>query len=110
MARILIRENAHELEVLMGVVVERAGHEAVALGSRPDASAAGDVLLVAPDSRGALEWTLELRRRRPDLPVVCVGPTPEDPLAGAFKPAAIVPKPFRLAELRAALDEALHAR
>ncbi|MBA2462207.1 MAG: hypothetical protein H0V45_10670 [Actinobacteria bacterium] len=110
MARILIREDALQLELLLATVVERSGHEAVRLGSRAEAGIEGDLLLLAPTAAGALEWVAELRRGDSGVPVVCVGPDPDDPHADAIGPAAIVPKPFRVLELSRAIEKSLHER
>jgi len=74
-ATILIRDDTHQLELLLRAVVEHLGHEAVVLGREPQAGVdtAGDLLLLDPRSAGAVEGATELRSHDPELPIVCVG-------------------------------------
>ena len=109
MATILIRGDTHQLELLLRAVVEHLGHEAVVLGREPQpgVDTGGDLLLLDPRSAGAVEGATELRSHDPELPIVCVGADRDDPWGHALRPAAIVPKPFRYADLVGAISRVL---
>lgn len=107
MARILIREDVVVLERLLATIATRAGHQCVSLGAEVD-DVHGDLLLLDPDSTGALEWVDALRRRQPSIPVVSIGTGQAH--ANGIRPTAIVEKPFRVGALERAIDNALRFR
>ena len=107
MARILIREDAPVLERLLATIAARAGHETIALGRCASRGVDGDVLLLDPLAVGAAEWVSALRATDSPPAVVCVGADPGDPEATAFRPLAIVRKPFTVTALDRAIADAL---
>lgn len=110
MPLILIRDATPALERLLASVAARAGHETTVLGPEATPGTRGDLLLLDPTAPGANGWVELLRQNDPSFPVVCIGSAHTDPTAAAIRPVAIVPKPFHLAELEAALAAALRHR
>jgi CheY-like chemotaxis protein len=108
MGRILIAEPHADVRSLFEFVVERLGHESVSvsLGDGSDLPAI-DALILEPASPTALELARALRRRLPDLPIVCASIFPAEPAAVELAPVAYLEKPFGLSELEYVLRLAL---
>jgi CheY-like chemotaxis protein len=105
-ARILISEPHPDVRVLLEAIVRRAGHEPVGHGELTvdDAPA---VMILEPASAEGLAAAAGLRRRLEDLPIICASVLPPSPATRELAPVAHLLKPFRLAELEAAIDAAL---
>jgi CheY-like chemotaxis protein len=107
-ARVLVAEPEPDLRLLAEQALLELGHEPVA----PDAQRVGDavdVLLLAPSDQ-TLALTYELRRRHPQLPIVCVATHAPNEEVRRLRAAAHLLKPYTLAELQQALARALDAR
>lgn len=115
MARIVIMEPSFEVRELFALVVMRLGHEAVCYDNFRDESLEDadavlldlDVLLVEPGSPSALAIAQQLRERLPALPIICASIYPRSPEVAALDPVAYLLKPFALAELEGALENAV---
>jgi DNA-binding response OmpR family regulator len=105
-ARVLISEPHPDSRALFELVVRRAGHEPVGLGELADREPP-ELMILEPASGEALEIAHQLRRRLEDLPIICASIRPAGPATDSLRPAAYLLKPFRLAELDAALAAAL---
>jgi CheY-like chemotaxis protein len=108
MARILICEPHPDLRVLLETVVRRAGHEPVGHGELTSDDAPA-VMILEPASADGLAAAAGLRRRLEDLPIICTSIFPPSGEARALGPTAYLIKPFRLADLEAAIVSALAA-
>lgn len=108
MGRILIAEPHADVRSLFEFVVERLGHEPLSI-SRGDGSDLPpiDAALVEPAAPSALALAESLRRRQPELPIVCASIFPPEPAALALGPLAYLEKPFGLSELEYVLRLAL---
>lgn len=103
MARILIGEPFPEVSQLLVHVLSRLGHEPVLAPADGRAVPVPDVFLFEPDSAEQLERARALRSRAPELPLVVCSILPPTEATRALSPAAHVLKPFRRAELAAAV-------
>jgi CheY-like chemotaxis protein len=85
------------------------GQEAVEVFSQQGESISGVILdLSMPDMDGS-ETLVELRRIRPDVPVVISSGYGAEQISDRFsaqKPTAYIQKPFRLEDLKAVLSQA----
>jgi DNA-binding response OmpR family regulator len=104
MARVAIGEPYAEVRELLVRVVEGAGWQAVV---EPDEASGADALLIEPGDARSFELACELRRTRPDLPVVCVSIYPAGPEMQSLAPTAYLVKPFSVGELQRVLARAL---
>lgn len=120
MARILVADDASDIRDVISMILERAGHEVVAV---PDGAAALELhqqvefdLIISDFSMPVLDG-LELTRRvrangRSTIPILLVTASATDHELAAARAAGVnghLTKPFRIAELRdevAALLEA----
>jgi CheY-like chemotaxis protein len=105
-ARIAIAEPSPEVRTLIEAVVRELGHEPVAVepgGELPPC----DVLVAEPGSPLGRDAAARLRAERPGTPLVLVSIYPRGPETAALAPAAHLLKPFRLADLEAALRDAV---
>lgn len=110
MARILIIEASKDLRNLVAHIVTRLGHEPVTHdGFAPDIDEAFDVMLVEPGVGRSLETVRALRDDHADVPIVCVSHFPPGAETATLNPVRHVMKPFRLAEIEAAVSAALLA-
>ena len=105
-ARVLISEPHPDSRALFELVVRRAGHQPVGLGELADRDPP-ELMILEPASGEALAVAHQLRRRLEDIPNICVSIRPANGETAALRPAAYLVKPFRLAELEAALTAAL---
>ena len=108
MARVLITEPHPDSRALFELVVRRAGHEPVGLGELADREPP-ELMILEPASGEALATAHQLRHRLRDLPIICTSIKPAGTATAALRPVAYLVKPFRLAELEAALTAALPA-
>jgi DNA-binding response OmpR family regulator len=106
MARILISEPHPDLRVLLETVVRRAGHEPVGHGELTSDDAPA-VMILEPAFADGLAAAVGLRSRLEDLPIICTSIYPPSDETRALYPVAYLIKPFRLAELEAAIVAAL---
>jgi CheY-like chemotaxis protein len=104
MALIAIREPQDDIRRLIEHVLGRPGHEILAA----DAEGRADLLVVEPSSPLDLEAAARLRAQRPGLPIVCVSVVPPFPEALELAPSAYLLKPFTVAALRHAVEQALN--
>ncbi len=104
MAHIAVAEPQADVRLLIEHVLDRIGHTTA---DERDSGTA-DAFLVEPASPYELELAMHARRRRPDLPIICVSIEPPSPEALALNPAVYLMKPFTLAGLRAAIETALN--
>ncbi|MDX6402082.1 MAG: two-component system, cell cycle response regulator CpdR [Gaiellaceae bacterium] len=109
MAQILISEPHPDLRVLLEAVVRRTGHEPIGSGELENGDAPA-VIILEPASAEGLAAVARLRRRLEDLPIICTSIYPPDKRTRALQPVAYLVKPFRLAELEAAIALALAPR
>lgn len=123
MATLLLAEDNTELREMLVMVLEQAGHDVTAAENGKQAlklmpTKPFDLLvtdIVMPDQDG-LEMVMQLRKTRPDLPVIAM--SGDDPryaslyLSMASKLGAIrtLHKPFEIGKLLAAIDEIEAAR
>jgi DNA-binding response OmpR family regulator len=106
MARVLISEPHPDCRALLELVVLRAGHDPLGLGELADGDDPG-LLLLEPAAADGLVLAHELRRRLEGLPIICTSIRPPTAATETLRPAAYLVKPFRLAELEAALAASL---
>ncbi len=105
MARVLIGDPDPEIRELLQHIVAGMGHAPV--GPDDDDADAPDLMLVEPGDPPMLELAMRLRERSPNIPVVCVSIFPPGPGALALRPAAYLLKPFALAGLQRAIEDAV---
>jgi CheY-like chemotaxis protein len=108
MPRILIAEPYPEIRELLTHVVTSLGFEPVlvdALGHEQPTET--DVMLLEPALAGGVELAQNLRKTRPDLPIVCVSIYPATAEVVALAPVAYLLKPFSLSVLQTALEHAV---
>jgi DNA-binding response OmpR family regulator len=105
-ARVLISEPHPDSRALFELVVRRAGHEPVGLGELADRKDP-ELMILEPASGEGLAIAHQLRHRLEDLPIICASIRPAGPGTQNLRPVAYLVKPFRLAELEAALSVAL---
>lgn len=104
-ASILISEAEPSVRRVLTVLVERLGHRAAVL-ERPDAvPPRAQVLLVDPLAPNGVEHACLVREFRPETVIMLLNPPPAD--ATCLHAAQVLPKPFGLEELGAALERAL---
>jgi DNA-binding response OmpR family regulator len=106
MARILIHEPHPDVRVLLAAVVRRAGHDPVGHGELTSDDTP-ELMILEPASADGLAAAAELRGRFEDLPIICASIEPPSKASTALAPAAYLMKPFRLAELEAAIASTL---
>jgi two-component system NtrC family response regulator len=116
-SRILVIDDEHVIRELMREILERAGYETVGAETPERAFALleeQDVALVVSDivmpGLSGLELLVEVRARRPNLPVILVtGAGTDENLREASARGAdgLVIKPFTHAELQGAVAAAL---
>jgi CheY-like chemotaxis protein len=105
-ATVLIVDPDPATRSLLELLLLRLGHRPIGPrewveGEEPDA------VLLEPASRPGVRLARGVRRRFPQLPILCVsidGPSRE---SGDLRPVAHVMKPFRRSQLEAALEQAL---
>jgi DNA-binding response OmpR family regulator len=105
-ARVLISEPHPDCRTLLELVVQRVGHDPVDPGELIDEDGLG-LMILEPASAEGLDMATRLRRRLGDLPIICTSIRPPSAVTETLQPAAYLVKPFRLAELEAAMHAAL---
>lgn len=116
--RIVVIDDDAEVLALLGKVLVRAGFEVLGAGTGEAGLAlveAQEVHCVVVDKllpqMGGLEVVAELRRRRPQLPVVLVSAHPEPFTLEAARPDVVLSKPFKsLAAIEEAVRQAVEAK
>lgn len=109
MARVLIGEPSPEVRDLLVRLLVLDGHEAAVLDDESAAGTIPDVYVFEPDSPQALELAHALRRRSPGLALVVCSIHPATPETRELEPVEHLLKPFRRADLAAAIAGALAA-
>ena len=107
-ATILIVDPDTANRSLLELLCLRLGHRPIGAGEWADGETP-DLMLLEPASSPGLRLALGVRRRFPQLPIVCVsidGPSEE---ARELAPVAHLMKPFRRTQLEDALGQALGA-
>lgn len=107
MARILVLEPYPEIRDLLSHVIAGLGYEPVLHSGAREAPPDVDVLLLEPGYPSGLDIARELRRRSPQLPIVCLSIYPPTPEVAALDPVAYIVKPFALTTLQRALEDAV---
>lgn len=110
MARVLICEPHSEVRSLLSLVVTRLGHEPVVPSDGPEMTfdaASVDVLVIEPSDPRALAAAQIVRLQREDVPIVCASIHPPTSHTRRLDPVAYVVKPFALAEMAAAVKQAV---
>jgi DNA-binding response OmpR family regulator len=107
--RVLIGEPFPEVAQLLEHAVGHLGHEAVAQRGGWDGTDLPDVdvLVLEPELENGLELARALRREKPGLPVICTVNGEPGREVDELDPVATLVKPFALAELEAALRDAV---
>lgn len=109
-ARVLVAEPHPELRGLFERVLDELGHEAVVpRDDRHEHLPDVDVLLFGPQLDGGAQLARSLRAAKPDLPVICACSGPVSAEIEQLAPLTFLVKPFRLADLEAALTGAVAA-
>jgi DNA-binding response OmpR family regulator len=103
---VLISEPHPDSRALFELVVRRAGHEPIGPGELTDEELP-ELMILEPASGEGLATARRLRRRLEDLPIICTSIKPAGPAVEDLSPIAYLVKPFRLAELEAAVAAAL---
>ena len=105
-ARVLISEPHPDCRALLELVVRRVGHDPLGQGELAEGDDPG-LLILEPASADGLALARRLRRRFEGLPIICTSIRPPSAVTETLQPAAYLVKPFRLAELEAALTASL---
>lgn len=103
MASILVSEADPDVRRLLLMLMERLGHDAVALESGVEDPPRGDLLLLEPNAARCIEQARVARLAQPELPIVCMGALPDDAAFLLDGPLAFLEKPFRVEELEVAV-------
>lgn len=106
MATILIMDPDPATRSLLEVLVLRLGHRPIGQMELSEGEIP-DLMLLEPASRAGLRLASRLRRRSPQLPVLCVSIEPPNWETRELGVAGHVMKPFRRMQLERALDSAL---
>jgi CheY-like chemotaxis protein len=105
-ATILIVDPDPATRSLLEVLVLRLGHRPI--GQRELSEGENpELLLLEPASRAGLRLAARLRRRLPQLPILCVSIDPPNWETRELGVAGHVMKPFRRSQLERALESAL---
>jgi DNA-binding response OmpR family regulator len=108
MARVLISEPHPDCRALVELVVQRVGHDPLGPGELAEGDDPG-LLILEPASADGLAIAHRLRHRLGNLPIICTSVRPPSAATETLQPAAYLVKPFRLADLEAAVADALAA-
>jgi CheY-like chemotaxis protein len=105
-ATILIVDPDPATRSLLEVLVLRLGHRPI--GQRELSEGENpELMLLEPASRAGLRLAARLRRRLPQLPILCVSIDPPDWETRELGVAGHLMKPFRRSQLELALESAL---
>ena len=107
MASILVSEADPDVRSLLIVLMERLGHEAIALDRHVEVPPRGDLILLEPSTPWCVEQAGRARLSFPDLPVVAMGAIPAGAGFLASGTVAVLEKPFTVDALEAAVSVAL---
>ena len=108
MARILLSESDPSVCGLLEAVLVRSGHDPVVIDGPPAPDLPeGDLLVAEPAYGDGLRHAQTLRRHDASFPIVLVSILPPMSTFIALSPAAYLMKPFSLAALERAVQEAL---
>ncbi len=107
MATILLCEADADVRRLLALLLERLGHEVVALEPRSVALPQADVMILEPVAEACLDHARRARVAQPGLPILCVSVLPDEGRFLELGPLAYLAKPFALGQLRDAVDRAL---
>jgi DNA-binding response OmpR family regulator len=105
MASILVSEADPDVRRLLGILVERLGHDAIVVDPSAEVPPRGDLLILDAASAFALRHLRLVRGFFPRIPVICMGLF-ESPLDG-FEADAVLEKPFTVDALAASIDALL---
>jgi DNA-binding response OmpR family regulator len=106
--RIAIAEPDEDIAALLAQVVERSGHQPIIASECPLPDDVA-VLLLEPASPSDVALARELRRRRPQLPIVCISRLEPSEEGALLDPLCYLLKPTPLRELKNAVAEAVAA-
>jgi hypothetical protein len=104
---VLVLEPDPEVRELVTLVAARLGLDAVV--DVPTPSLGIDVVVVELESFRPFLAVQVLRRRFPELPIICASVAPPSDKTAELRPLAYLQKPFALEELKRALTRALPA-
>jgi CheY-like chemotaxis protein len=105
-ATILIMDPDPATRSLLEVLVLRLGHRPI--GQRELSEGENpELMLLEPASRAGIRLAARLRRRLPQLPILCVSIDPPDWETRELGVAGHLMKPFRRSQLERALESAL---
>ena len=118
MAKVLVVDDNVDLLRILETALRRSGHDVRAAADWEQADAIApdfcpDVLVVdwnLEDHVDGIELTQRLRARLPELPAILITGYPSETLkrdATAAKIRPVLAKPFELAELKGAIEEAM---
>jgi CheY-like chemotaxis protein len=105
-ATILIVDPDPATRSLLEVLVLRLGHRPIGQWELSE-DESPDLMLLEPASRVGLRLASRLRRRLPQLPILCVSIEPPSPETQELGVRGHVMKPFRRSQLERALESAL---
>jgi hypothetical protein len=105
MARVLIIEPEPDLRSLAEQAVLELGHQPVLFDDHDQDEPVDVVILATFDGMAAV--ANELRRRRHDLPIICLDTRPATSSTRALAPVGHLIEPYTLAQLQNVLDRAL---
>jgi DNA-binding response OmpR family regulator len=105
-ATILIADPDPATWSLLELLVLRLGHRSIGPRELAD-DEKPDLMLLEPSSQLGLRQAQALRRRLPQLPILCVSIEPPSPEAIELGVVDYVMKPFRRAQLERAIERAL---
>jgi DNA-binding NtrC family response regulator len=106
-SHVLIEETHEDVRKLLEVILERLGHESVALNHQRPHAAEIDLLIVEPTSARASELVRALRRERPDLPIVAVSIAPRAGEWNQFELSGYLMKPFSVSEIEELISKCI---
>jgi CheY-like chemotaxis protein len=111
MLRVLIADDVPEIAELIARMVGHLGHQPIML-DEPAAAVdlrSLDMAIVEPAGPHRLAVARTLREREPELPMVFASIEPPTKDTRALGPVAHLEKPFRIADLEHALEQARRA-
>jgi len=102
-ASILVSEADPDVRRLLIVLMERLGHEAIALDRHVEVPPRADLLLLEPLAPWCVEQARLARLFFPEMPIICMGRIPEGAGFGDSGIVAILEKPFTVDALQLAV-------
>jgi DNA-binding response OmpR family regulator len=108
MARVLLSESDPAVRSLLEALLVRSGHDPFVANGQPDSELpAVDLVLAEPAYGNGLRHARALRQRDGSLPIVLVSILPPKSPFLELSPAAYLMKPFAIAALERAVEDAL---